>query len=131
MKKYTVELTAEQLRGIAEACEFTSRFLSGQIQTSHWPGGRGYALDVSVRRTIDAHLDEVKRLAYGLDAHSAFGYGHDKYGDMLFEAYQTFRHAIWLDQDQEHKHLTRHTVSADPPVLCESGVPFPKVTSHE
>lgn len=131
MKKYTVELTAEQLRGIAEACEFTSRFMAGQMEAAYWPFSMGYKIDPDVRRTVDAYVHSIKELALGLKPHSSMGYGSDKTSDMLFEAYQTFRHAIWLDSDQEHKHLTRHTVSADPPVLCESGVPFPKVTSHE
>lgn len=132
MKKYTIEVNAEQLRGIAEACEFTSRFLSGQIETAYWPASQVYyTIDPSVRRTIDAYLAEVKRLAYNLDMYSSHGYGHDKHSDMLFEAYQTFRHALWLDSDDQHKHLTRHTVSSSPPILCESGVAFPKVTSHE
>lgn len=131
MKTYTIEVNEEQLRAISEACEFTSRFMAGQMEYNYWPFSMGYKIDPAVLRSIDNHIYEVKGLALGLEPHSSKGYGSDKTSDMLFEAYQTMRHALWLETDDGYKHLTRHTVSADPPVLNASGVPFPKVKPNE
>lgn len=131
MKKYTIEVNEEQLRAISEACEFTSRFMAGQMEATHWPFSMGYKIDPDVRRAVDAYIHSIKELALGLGPHSSNGYGSDKTIDMLFEAYQTMRHALWLELDDSDKEKTRMTVSAYPPILCASGVPFPKVTSHE
>lgn len=131
MKTYTVEVNEEQLRAISLACEFTSRFMAGQMETTHWPFSMGYKIDPDVRRTVDAHVHNIKELALGLKPHSSKGYGSDKTSDMLFEAYQTIRHALWLEMDDLDKKITRMTLSAFPPTLNESGVPFPKVKPNE
>jgi hypothetical protein len=127
MKKYTIDVNEEQLRAISLACEFTSRFMSGQMETSYWPFSMGYQMDQNTRRSIDQYLYEVKKLSLGLDPHSSNGYGGDRTSDMLFEAYQSFRHALWKESDENHKELTRHTLSSEPPILCASGIPFPKI----
>ena len=131
MKTYTIEVNEEQLRAISEACEFTSRFMAGQMEATYWPFSMGYKIDPDVRRTVDAYVHNIKELALGLSPHSSNGYGFDKTSDMLFEAYQTIRHAMWLELDDSDKEKTRMTVSADPPVLNASGVPFPKVKPNE
>lgn len=131
MKTYTIEVNEEQLRAISEACSFTSRFMAGQMEATYWPFSMGYKIDPNVRRTVDAHVHNIKELALGLSPHSSKGYGSDKTSDMLFEACQTMRHALWLELDEPTKEKTRMTVSADPPILCASGVPFPKVKPCE
>ena len=131
MKTYTVEVNEEQLRAISLACEFTSRFMTGQMETTYWPFSMGFKIDRYNRNIVDAHVHYIKVVALGLKPHSSKGYGFDKTSDMLFEAYQTMRHALWLELDESDKEKTRMTVSADPPILCASGVPFPKVKSNE
>lgn len=131
MKTYTIEVNEEQLRAISEACEFTSRFMAGQMETTHWPFSMGYKIDPDVRRTVDSYVYSIKELALGLKPHSSMGYGSDKTSDMLFEAYQTIRHALWLETDDLNKKITRMTLSAFPPTLNASGVPFPKVKPCE
>ena len=131
MKTYTIEVNEEQLRAISEACEFTSRFMAGQMETTHWPFRMGYKIDRYNRNIVDAHVHYIKNLALGLKPHSSMGYGFDKTSDMLFEAYQTIRHALWLELDELTKEKTRMTLSANPPILNASGVPFPKVKPNE
>lgn len=131
MKTYTIEVNEEQLRAISLACEFTSRFMAGQMEATYWPFGMGYKIDPHTHRTVNSYVYSIKKLALGLEPHSSNGYGSDKTSDMLFEAYQTMRHALWLESDKEYKFHTRHTVSAEPPILCASGVPFPKVKPNE
>lgn len=35
MKKYTITFTSKQLKAVQEACEYYSRFLSGQVEIPH------------------------------------------------------------------------------------------------
>ena len=131
MKTYTVEVNEEQLRAISLACEFTSRFMTGQMEATYWPFSMGYKIDAGVRGAIDKYINGVKKNVIEASKNNNKCCASDRTSDMLFEAYQTMRHALWLELDDSDKEKTRMTVSADPPILNASGVPFPKVKSNE
>lgn len=134
MKHYTITLSEEQLRMLSEACEFTSRFICGQVETDNWPFQALHHKDMDhnkdfddwIRRQneMDDLMRKVKMIGWNKGYSSDNGVGFNKNADFLFEAYQVFRHELWKALPDERR--VNYVQSAYPPTLNYSGLPFVK-----
>jgi hypothetical protein len=137
MKTYTIELNEKQLRLLNEAVEFTSRWIIGDCGTISWPQAAmrhkemdsGTIKDWCERRDqLDALMDVVKMIGWGIKhPGSNKGVGYHDDADSLFEMHQAIRHALWKESDDEHKELTKYTLSSQPPVNFYTNEPLIKV----
>jgi hypothetical protein len=137
MKTYTIELNEKQLRLLNEAVEFTSRWIMGDCGTISWPQAAmshkemdsGTIKDWLKRRDqLDALMDVVKMIGWGIKhPESNKGVGYHTDADSLFEMHQVIRHALWKESDDEHKELTKYTLSSQPPVNFYTNEPLIKV----
>jgi hypothetical protein len=132
---YTIELTEDHLKLISLACEFTSKFINGDITTIHWPypalNHKEMSLDskrfeewIDRRNQIDEHMKEVKRIGWNLKPTASNGKDYNRESSILFEAHRVFRHELrknWSEEDQE---LTKNTKSAHFPNT--PGIPLVK-----
>jgi hypothetical protein len=133
MKKvtsYTITLTEEQLQLISQACEFTSRFLAGQVSVSFWPGMMLHHREFDInspdyldrKQAMEILMRQVAEIGWKKDY--GHGCGYDKRADVLFEAYQVMRHELWKSLPEEQR--STGPVWSYPPSLNTSGLPFVK-----
>ncbi len=126
MKTYTVELNERQMRMISESLEFTSRFICGQVGTVYWPSdamhhekmntGQDFE-DYMARRDLMDHLmDAVKMIGWKMKPNSYQGIGYNKNADTMYDMYKVINHALWNNQSDEEKQLTRNSRSSDKPL---------------
>lgn len=112
MKKWTIELTEEQLHMIAEAIEFTSRFHCGQIGTTYLPSATQELLwDSNNSKFSQKRRDQFDQLGglmksiihKDMDAkpHSSYGVGFSEYSDDLFDMYKMIRYKLHVEQQKE------------------------------
>jgi hypothetical protein len=137
MENYTITVNHEQFEFLADATEFVSRFLSGQLDVFALPGGLMYSDRVGERREeIEQALDNLKALLFP-ELHGR-GHSHGIGADqsemiarervVLYEIYRTMR---------EHQTQLRiakgdnigHSVYAHPG-LNYSGLTKPRIESH-
>jgi hypothetical protein len=141
MKTYTIELNEKQLRLINEAVKFTSRWIIGDCGTNSWPQAATHHQEMDTkkdfdewlkrRNQLDALMDVVKMIGWNLNhPGSNKGVGYNEDADALYEMHCAIRHALWLESDDEHREITRHTQSASPSSLYLSGMPFIKVVPN-
>lgn len=130
MKKYTIELTKEQLEGIAEACWVYDRLILGQLSmpltdvcldawNKRYAGTHPSWMRKNVRETsdiIDKHVRELQELCWGLKKCEYNGVGYDKYADMLFDIQKVIDHSLWLEKPDDKKNYS--TNDAFPPKQC-------------
>jgi hypothetical protein len=117
MKNYTIELTEDQLKGLAYACRVTDRLIIGQLDFSlqecceaAWErrnndyfkpiGGKEWQ---DMRNEVERHIDELRQLCWGQDKATLNGVGYDKYADMLFDMQKVIEHALWLERPANEK----------------------------
>ncbi len=137
MNTYTIELTEKQLRLLNEAVEFASRWIIGDCGTIYWPKAsmryeekitkNGFDDWLKRRDQLDALMDVVKMIGWGIKHGSNKGVGYHADADSLFEMHQAICHALWKESDDEHKELNKYTVSANPPVNFYTNEPLIKV----
>lgn len=139
--KYTIELTEEQLKGLAYACRVTDRLIIGQLDyslqecceaayerlckekgmedvigTDEW---------YNMRHEVERHIDELRRLCWGQPRNSMHGIRYSNYADMLFDMQKVIEHALWLERpDSEKSHITN---DAFPHTHAYGGEPLIKV----
>nr|DAX71175.1 MAG TPA: hypothetical protein [Caudoviricetes sp.] len=127
MKKYTIELTKEQLEGIAYACKVTDRLILGQLSMplkdvclSAWwklyTGNYPSWMRENIRKTsdiVDWHIQELQELCFGLKKGEYKGVGYDKFADMLFDIHKVIEHSLWLEIPADKKNNS--TNNAFPP----------------
>jgi hypothetical protein len=141
-KTYTIELNEKQLRLLNEAVEFTSRWIMGDCGTISWPQAATHHQEMNTkedfdgwikrRDQLDALMDVVKMIGWNLrHPGSSKGIGYNQDADALYEMHCSIRHELWNAAQEDIKEATRHTVSARPPLLNNSGLPFIRVTPHE
>lgn len=121
MKKYTIELTEEQLKGLAYACRVTDRLILGQLDLSlqecceaAWKREHNdYTKPLcgkeweEMRHEVERHINELRLLCWGQDKATYNGIHYDKYADMLFDMQKVIEHAIWLEKPEDEKlHMT-------------------------
>jgi hypothetical protein len=136
MNTYTIELNEKQLRLLNEAVEFASRWIIGDCGTISWPQAALHHEEMNYedfenwlkrRDQLDALMDVVKMIGWGIKHGSNKGVGYHADADSLFEMHQVIRHALWKESDDEHKEITKYTVSANPPVNFYTNEPLIKV----
>lgn len=98
-KKYQIEFTEKQLRTIAEACEFMSRFAAGQLdklpmsfQSWLWKKHPDTKDFCRARDTWEIHLYYAKTAMFpDLDRHESYGIGQDSLMDEANICYDIYR----------------------------------------
>ena len=127
MKKYTIELTKEQLEGIANACCMYDRLILGQLGmplaevcldawNKQYAGNPESWMSKKIRETSDIvakHIQELQELCWGLKKGEYNGVGYDKYADMLFDIQKVIEHSLWLERPDDEKNNS--TNNAFPP----------------
>ena len=127
MKKYTIEVTKEQLEGIAEACWVYDRLILGQLGiplgevcldawNKQYAGNHPTWMREKFRETSDIvrkHIQELQELCWGLKKGEYNGVGYDKYADMLFDIQKVIEHSLWLERPDDEKNNS--TNNAFPP----------------
>lgn len=124
MKKYTIEVTKEQLEGIAYACQITDRLILGQLTIPL----QDVCLDAVIKRyannptllarkieiscIISKYSQKLQKLCWGLKKGEYNGVGYDKYADMLFDIQKVIEHSLWLERpDDKKNHNTNNAFS--------------------
>lgn len=127
MKKYTIEVTKEQLEGIAYACKMADRLIIGQLTIplqdvcldaveKRYAGNPESWMSKKIRETSDIvakHIQELQELCWGLKKGEYNGVGYDKYADMLFDIQKVIEHSLWLEIPDDKKNYS--TNDAFPP----------------
>ena len=127
MKKYTIEVTKEQLEGIAYACQITDRLILGQLSIplldvcldaviKMYAGNPASWISKKVVETsiiISKHSKKLQELCWGLKKGKYNGVGYDKYADMLFDIQKVIEHSLWLERPDDKKNNS--TNNAFPP----------------
>ena len=130
MKKYTIEVTKEQLEGIAYACNITDRLILGQLSIplqdvcldaveKRYAGNTPQWMREKIRKISDVvnkHVKELQELCWGLKNGEYNGVGYDKYADMLFDIQKVIEHSLWLEMPDDKKNNS--TNNAFPPKQC-------------
>ena len=130
MKKYTIEVTREQLEGIAYACNITDRLILGQLSIplqevcldaveKRYAGNPSQWMREKIIKTsdvVDKHIKELQELCWGLKDGEYNGVGYDEYADMLFDIQKVIEYSLWLEiSDGKKSHSTN---DAFPPKQC-------------
>lgn len=98
--KYSVEFTESQLRCVATACEFYSRFLAGQwkipdgMEWSEYKNQGKYEGFWGKRNYVEDQLNILKSHFTGLGINASYGIGSEKMHDDANTAYDIYR-PIW------------------------------------
>lgn len=111
MKKYKIELTKKQLSVIQEACEFMSRFSSGQLD--HLPPSfdgylwkKWYKLNddefIERRQNWERYLYKAKEFMFDLPENASLGIGNEELIEEAKVCYDIYRPILEL-QDKEYK----------------------------
>ena len=130
MKKYTIEVTKEQLEGIAYACQVTDRLILGQLSIplqdvcldaveKRYAGNTPQWMREKIRKISDIvnkHVRELQELCWGLKNGKYNGVGYDEYADMLFDIQKVIEHFLWSEKPDDKKNNS--TNDAFPPKQC-------------
>ena len=142
MKKYTIELTERQLRGLAYACRVTDRLILGQLDFSlrecceaAWEKRHKDSEKLidnpkwwEMRDEVERHINELRMLCWGQERGAFNGVYYDDFADMLFDMQKVMEHALWLDNPEESRN--NFTNDAFPPEQI-SNEPLITVKSKE
>jgi len=104
MTKYTIELSEDQMRLIADCLEDISRFASGQSEMRHTIEAmlRGLPFDVQMekRDKIEALLEEVRRILFPtMPLNASLGYDGTEFIGNTYQIYRTILHRLAMDND--------------------------------
>lgn len=127
MKKYTIELTERQLRGLAYACRVTDRLILGQLDFSlrecceaAWKKRHKDSEKLidnpkwwEMRDEVERHINELRMLCWGQERGAFNGVYYDEFADMLFDIQKVIEHSLWLDKSEESRN--NFTNDAFPP----------------
>lgn len=120
MKKYTIELTEEQLKALAYACRVTDRLILGQLDFSlqecceqAWERrNNDYTKPLCsdewqhMRAEVERHIDELRQLCWGQDRNTMNGVHYDGRADMLYDMEKVIEHTLWLELPNDEKNLS-------------------------
>ena len=103
-KKYTIELSEEQMRLIADCLEDVSRFASGQwrLRNTIEEMVRGLPFDEQIRRRDDAeeHLRRAKQVLIPQFAdNESYGYNSTEFIGNCYQIYRTILYQLAMDYD--------------------------------
>lgn len=102
MKKYTITLSEEQMRLVADCMEDVSRFASGQMELRWTIEGMLSGLDFEekMKRRDHAHvlLAELKRvLLPQMHTNESYGYNSTEFIGNCYQIYRTILHKLTKD----------------------------------
>ncbi len=135
MKKYTIEITEEQMWQLERATETMARLINGQMFPMKdlcefaWDRHVAKAKELDkcgkefckMRDKVSKNLDELHTLCWDIPNGTDYGCHHSKDSDILWDMYQVFRHQRFLDMPVDVQKRMRWTVLADTPMKfgCE------------
>lgn len=106
-KKYTIELSEEQMRLVAQCLEDVSRFASGQweLQNTIEAMVKGLPFDDQIQRRDDAeeHLRRAKQILIPQFAdNQSYGYNSTEFIGNTYQIYRTIWHQLAKDNDWDN-----------------------------
>lgn len=106
-KKYTIELSEEQMRLVAQCLEDVSRFASGQweLQNTIEAMVKGLPFDDQIQRRDDAeeHLRKAKQILIPQFAdNQSYGYNSTEFIGNTYQIYRTIWHQLAKDNDWDN-----------------------------
>ena len=118
MTKYTIELSEDQMRLIADCLEDISRFASGQHEMRHTIEGmlRGLPFDIAIekRDKIEVLLTEVRQILFPtLPLHASLGYNGNKFIGNTYQIYRSILHRLATDNDWNNVYSSPALPSGD------------------
>jgi len=104
MTKYTIELSEDQMRLIADCLEDISRFAAGQHEMRHTIEEmlRGWQFDTAMekRDQIEAHLKGIRQILFPtMPINASLGYDETEFIGNTYQIYRTILHRLAMDND--------------------------------
>ena len=134
---YKIEANDTQIRALAEACEFHSRAIVGQLDgdfrmlcEEHYKRNHPDATEderYKAEDEIEEHIKALIKLCWDKGDGSYNGVRYDKRSDLLYEMRQSLDKARYDTMPEENKILLRYTNMAFGPSVKYSGEPFLKI----
>ena len=122
-KKYSIELTEKQLRVIADALEFYSRFLAGQWEIPDAMEFKEYKLQDKYigfwekRNFVEEQFKILKSNFTGLPIHASYGIGSDKLHEdakIAYDIYRPILEQFAKERKEENSDNTHYSVYDSP-----------------
>jgi hypothetical protein len=106
-KKYTIELSEEQMRLVAQCIEDVSRFAAGQweLQNTIEAMVKGFPFTDQIQRRDDAeeHLRRAKQILIPQFAdNQSYGYNSTEFIGNTYQIYRTIWHQLAKDNDWDN-----------------------------
>jgi hypothetical protein len=106
-KKYTIELSEEQMRLVAQCIEDVSRFAAGQweLQNTIEAMVKGFPFTDQIQRRDDAeeHLRKAKQILIPQFAdNQSYGYNSTEFIGNTYQIYRTIWHQLAKDNDWDN-----------------------------
>ena len=106
-KKYTIELSEEQMRLVAQCIEDVSRFAAGQweLQNTIEAMVKGLPFDDQIQRRNDSeeHLRKAKRILIPQFVdNQSYGYNSTEFIGNTYQIYRTIWHQLAKDNDWDN-----------------------------
>jgi hypothetical protein len=106
-KKYTIELSEEQMRLVAQCLEDVSRFASGQWELRNTIEAmvKGFPFTDQIQRRDDAeeHLRKAKQILIPQFAdNQSYGYNSTEFIGNTYQIYRTIWHQLAKDNDWDN-----------------------------
>jgi hypothetical protein len=106
-KKYTIELSEEQMRLVAQCLEDVSRFASGQWELRNTIEAmvKGFPFTDQIQRRDDAeeHLRKAKQILIPQFAdNQSYGYNSTEFIGNTYQIYRTILHQLAKDNDWDN-----------------------------
>jgi hypothetical protein len=103
-KKYTIELSEEQMRLVAQCLEDVSRFAAGQweLQNTVEAMVKGFPFTDQIQRRDDAeeHLRKAKQILIPQFVdNQSYGYNSTEFIGNTYQIYRTIWHQLAMDYD--------------------------------
>ena len=105
--KYTIELSEDQMRLIANCLEDISRFASGQSEMKHTVRAMlkdlPFEVQLDKRHQSESHLEEVKKvLLPDLHLNASLGYDGTEFIGNTYQIYRTILHQLAIDHNWDN-----------------------------
>ena len=107
MKKYTIELSEEQMSLIAQCLEDVSRFASGQLELRYTIEqilkGLPFKEQMERRNEVEKLLEQLKRILLPEESkHSSKGYNGSEFIGNTYQIYRTILHQFAKDNNWDN-----------------------------
>jgi hypothetical protein len=127
-KKYTIELSEEQMRLVAQCLEDVSRFASGQWELRNTIEAmvKGFPFTDQIQRRDDAeeHLRKAKQiLIHQFSDNQSYGYNSTEFIGNTYQIYRTIWHQLAKDNDWDNVYSS--------PALASGTLGTIKINSNE